>query len=113
MDALELQAALVKLDPATTVTPIGSSVKLIPIDRMSFYVNDEGYLTCRNPTESQDEKLTEKLQSVATTTGPSNGGGGSVGLGAGVGAGVGLPASNRNHENPQAGASKCVLGEVR
>lgn len=29
MDALELQAALVKLDPATTVTPIGSNVKLV------------------------------------------------------------------------------------
>ncbi|XP_017797510.1 PREDICTED: uncharacterized protein LOC108578654 [Habropoda laboriosa] len=30
MDALELQAALVKLDPATTVTPIGSNVKMLP-----------------------------------------------------------------------------------
>lgn len=36
MDALELQAALVKLDPATTVTPIGSNMRILSHNRIAF-----------------------------------------------------------------------------
>ncbi|XP_025074730.1 uncharacterized protein LOC112552820 [Pogonomyrmex barbatus] len=58
MDALELQAALVKLDPATTVTPIGTTVKLVPHHRVAFTVNidDEGDMTLEDPARKDDEK---------------------------------------------------------
>lgn len=57
MDALELQAALVKLDPATTVTPIGSNVKMLPArHRIAFTVDlDENDLTLENAAQN-DEK---------------------------------------------------------
>ena len=50
MDALELQAALVKLDPATTVTPIGSNVNLVAQQQLGYAnVNlDEADLTLQN-----------------------------------------------------------------
>ncbi|XP_017761735.1 PREDICTED: uncharacterized protein LOC108551904 [Eufriesea mexicana] len=57
MDALELQAALVKLDPATTVTPIGSNVKMLPPHhRIAFTVDlDENDVTLENSSQN-DEK---------------------------------------------------------
>ncbi|XP_015186625.1 PREDICTED: uncharacterized protein LOC107071817 [Polistes dominula] len=57
MDALELQAALVKLDPATTVTPITSNVKLMSNHRITFVVDVDGDdLTLRRNTLEIDEK---------------------------------------------------------
>ncbi|XP_051176730.1 uncharacterized protein LOC127291577 [Leptopilina boulardi] len=66
MDALELQAALVKLDPATTVTPIGSSVKLmVPHPRIAFTRDiDESDLS----TISQNQITTNTTNIIATTT---------------------------------------------
>lgn len=59
MDALGLQAALVKLDPATTVTPIGSSVKMMSRHRPSFGVEvDETDLTLRNVLNNRDDEKT-------------------------------------------------------
>ncbi|XP_074107174.1 uncharacterized protein LOC141532625 [Cotesia typhae] len=50
MDTLSLQAALVKLDPATTVTPIGSGVKLLNSrhNRTAFVNVDDNDLTVCN-----------------------------------------------------------------
>ncbi|XP_043474936.1 uncharacterized protein LOC122506681 [Leptopilina heterotoma] len=59
MDALELQAALVKLDPATTVTPIGSSVKLmVPHSRIAFK---------RDVDESELSTISHNNQIITTT----------------------------------------------
>lgn len=60
MDTLSLQAALVKLDPATTVTPIGSGVKLLSSrhHRTTFINVDDNDLTVCNvlDTSSRDSR---------------------------------------------------------
>lgn len=61
MDALELQAALVKLDPATTVTPIGTNVKMMPPPhhRIAFTVDlDENDLTLENAAQNDEREKT-------------------------------------------------------
>ncbi|KZC10172.1 PREDICTED: uncharacterized protein LOC107188287 [Dufourea novaeangliae] len=101
MDALELQAALVKLDPATTVTPIGSNVKIVPPHhRIAFAVDlDENNLTLENATQN-DEKSTRsssksrKLHNKCSTN-------------------LTVPG-HQNHQNAQQiGMSKCNMAEVR
>lgn len=105
MDALELQAALVKLDPATTVTPIGTTVKLVPHHRVAFTVNidDEGDMTLEDPTRNDDEKsLTESTTSVSRKT-PGN-------------CAAGLTTGHQGHHQgggQQMGVSKCGIVEVR
>ncbi|XP_029053888.1 uncharacterized protein LOC114881309 [Osmia bicornis bicornis] len=70
MDALELQAALVKLDPATTVTPIGSSVKILPAHhRIAFTVDlDENDLTLEKNTVQNNDEKSNNVSGVQTTT---------------------------------------------
>ncbi|CAD1472727.1 unnamed protein product, partial [Heterotrigona itama] len=66
MDALELQAALVKLDPATTVTPIGTNVKMLPPPhhRIAFTVNlDENDLTLENAAQNDEREKTSNAAS--------------------------------------------------
>lgn len=66
MDALGLQAALVKLDPATTVTPIGSAVKLMSRrHRTTFVVDlDDNELVCNvmDKRELHQQNLTDNLK---------------------------------------------------
>ncbi|XP_011868401.1 PREDICTED: uncharacterized protein LOC105562282 [Vollenhovia emeryi] len=106
MDALELQAALVKLDPATTVTPIGTTVKLMPHHRVAFTVNidDEGEMTLEDPTRNDDDEksLTETATSVSRKT-PGN-------------CAAGLTTGHQGHHQgggQQMGVSKCGIVEVR
>lgn len=68
MDALELQAALVKLDPATTVTPIGSSVSLmVPHSRIAFKrdVDESEFSTI---SHNQIITTTATINNTTTTT---------------------------------------------
>lgn len=72
MDALELQAALVKLDPATTVTPIGSNVKMVPAHhRIAFAVDLDDTLTLetavQNDEKSSNSGVSSTLQSGSNT----------------------------------------------
>ncbi|KAL6435886.1 hypothetical protein ACFW04_005626 [Cataglyphis niger] len=104
MDALELQAALVKLDPATTVTPIGTTVKLVPHHRVAFTVNidDEGDLTLEDSALKDDVEKSpvETATSVSRKT-PGNCMGG-------------LTASHHHQgSGQQMGVSKCGIAEVR
>jgi len=98
MDALELQAALVKLDPATTVTPIGTTVKLMPHHRVAFTVNidDEGDMTLEEPTRNDDEKSPSGTATSVSRKTP-----GAAGLTTG------------HHQGQQMGVSKCGIAEVR
>lgn len=102
MDALELQAALVKLDPATTVTPIGTTMKLVPHHRVAFTVNidddDEGDMTLEESARRDDA---EKSPTETTTTSVSRKTPG------------GLTASHHHHQGQQMGVSKCGIAEVR
>ncbi|OXU26593.1 hypothetical protein TSAR_012920 [Trichomalopsis sarcophagae] len=87
MDALELQAALVKLDPATTVTPIGSNVNL---QQINFNANmDETDLTLQNAHNNAQQQQ---------VTGSNNS--------------VGRKASG-NQNNPANQPLKCSIAEVR
>lgn len=97
MDALELQAALVKLDPATTVTPIGSNVKLVPHPRISFALDvDESDLTFQNVQNSAQNSQSEKK------------------LGTDVANVRKLSVSNQNHQNSQNPLiTKSNVAEVR
>ena len=95
MDALELQAALVKLDPATTVTPIRSNLKLVPHPRIAFTLDiDENNLTFQSAqnTEQTDQKSSTDSANVRQ-----------------------LPVTNQNNlqnsQNPQ--ITKCNMAEVR
>jgi len=100
MDALELQAALVKLDPATTVTPIGTTVKLVPHHRVAFTVNidDEGELTLEEPAPSDEKPETAETASRKT---PGN-------------CTAGLTSHQNHHQSgQQTGGSKCGIAEVR
>lgn len=105
MDALELQAALVKLDPATTVTPIGTTVKLVPHHRVAFTVNidDEGDMTLEDQTRNDDEKSpAETAMSVSRKT-PGN-------------CAAGLTTGHQGHHQgsgQQMGVPKCGIAEVR
>ncbi|XP_076388044.1 uncharacterized protein LOC143264483 [Megachile rotundata] len=107
MDALELQAALVKLDPATTVTPIGSSVKMLPPHhRIAFAVDlDENDLTLEKNTVQNDEKsnnVSSRVQSTAPRKMQNNC---SAQL---------TVAGHQNHPNKQQiEVSKCEMAEVR
>lgn len=105
MDALELQAALVKLDPATTVTPIGSNVKIVPPHhRIAFAVDlDENNLTLDNAPQNE-----EKLAGAAVAQ--ANPG---RKLHSKCSANLTVP-SHQNHQNSQQiGVSKCNVAEVR
>ncbi|XP_066585738.1 uncharacterized protein [Prorops nasuta] len=95
MNALELQAALVKLDPATTVTPIGTAVKLLPQHRITFTVDHPADAKCISgliERKSSDAKQTRKSQVV-----------------------VAPPASfdNKARQQQQLQATKCSIAEVR
>lgn len=136
MDALELQAALVKLDPATTVTPIGSNVKLSH-HRIAFDVDVvEDDLTLWNSSKVEEKQesgacssehqedasmTTTATTSDATTTGTTitTGGGTTTGTrkvqNESCGASLVVPA-HQNHQTgqqQQMGVSKCNLAEVR
>lgn len=75
MDALELRAALVKLDPATTVTPIGSGGKPLLHHRIAFAMDPEmttsesslkvTTTTTTTTTQGESRKL---LRDLPTTT---------------------------------------------
>lgn len=73
MDTLGLQAALVKLDPATTVTPIGTSVKILPRHHRPSYVDvDENDVTLQNKsptTKPPPETQSRKVQTDTPITG--------------------------------------------
>lgn len=66
---MELQAALVKLYPATTVTPIGSNVKTLPSHhRIAFAVDlDQNDLALENASQN-DEKSSHVSAMQANTT---------------------------------------------
>ncbi|XP_011335930.1 uncharacterized protein LOC105278494 [Ooceraea biroi] len=101
MDTLELQAALVKLDPATTVTPIGTTVKLVPHHRVAFTVNidDEGDLTLEDSAPSEEKSPAE----TASRKTPGN-------------CAASLTSHQNHHQNSggqQTGGSKCGIAEVR
>lgn len=114
MDALELQAALVKLDPATTVTPIGASVKIVPPHHLiAFAVDiDESNLTLENAPASNDEKPSNnvsgtqpsapsKLQHAKSTVNLAP-------------PGHQNRQNHQHHQNPQQiGLAKCNMAEVR
>ncbi|XP_076748625.1 uncharacterized protein LOC143422103 [Xylocopa sonorina] len=111
MDALELQAALVKLDPATTVTPIGSNVKMMPPPpphhRIAFTVDlDENDLTLENARDVEgDEK------SAVSVTQTSNA---SRKLHSNCSAQLTVPSGHQTHpSNQQIEVSKCEMAEVR
>lgn len=106
MDALELQAALVKLDPATTVTPIGTTVKLVPHHRVAFTVNidDEGDMTLEDPTRNDDEK---SLAETATTVSRKTPGNCAASLT------TGHHQGHHQGGGQQMGVSKCGVVEVR
>ncbi|XP_078046071.1 uncharacterized protein LOC144474740 [Augochlora pura] len=113
MDALELQAALVKLDPATTVTPIGSNSKITPAHhRLAFAVDiDESNLTLESAATLNDE---------ASTNGSSTGSSRKL-HGGKCSANLSVPGhqnqnqnQNQNHQNAQQiGVAKCSMAEVR
>nr|XP_033329177.1 uncharacterized protein LOC117221934 [Megalopta genalis] len=102
MDALELQAALVKLDPATTVTPIGSNSKIAPgHHRLAFAVDiDESNPTLESAT----------LNDEASTNGSSNG---SRKLQGKCSANLSVPGHQNHPSAQQIGVAKCSMAEVR
>ncbi|KAL2713085.1 hypothetical protein V1478_017278 [Vespula squamosa] len=120
MDALELQAALVKLDPATTVTPITSNVKLMSHHRIAFAVDvDDDDLTLRNSSEVDEKQSSggcsnEHQQSSSTTTGTGTTTGTRKLQNANCGASLTV-TTHQNHQTgqQQMGMSKCNLVEVR
>ncbi|KAF3429848.1 hypothetical protein E2986_01354 [Frieseomelitta varia] len=103
MDALELQAALVKLDPATTVTPIGTNVKMLPPPhhhRIAFTVDlDENDLTLENAAQN-DER--EKTSNAAPRKLHNN-----------CPAQVTVSGHPNHPNNRQIEVSKCEMAEVR
>lgn len=124
MDALELQAALVKLDPATTVTPIGTTVKLVPHHCVAFTVNiDDGELTMENSTRD-DDKSTADLSTTTTTataitntssaTSRKTPGNCAVVSGLTTTTTTTMASHQQNHQGgQQLGVSKCGIVEVR
>lgn len=118
MDALELQAALVKLDPATTVTPIGTTVKLMPHHCVAFTVNiDDGELGMDNST-LDDEKSAEVTTTTTTTTTTSSVTSrktpGNCVAGLTTTTTTTTTTSHQNHQGgQQLGISKCGIVEVR
>lgn len=121
MDALELQAALVKLDPATTVTPIGTTVKLVPHHCVAFAVNiDDGELTMDDTTRDDDKSTDASTTTATTTTTTSSAtsrktpGNCAAGLTTTTTATTTMTASHQNHQGgQQLGVSKCGIVEVR
>lgn len=104
MDALELQAALVKLDPATTVTPIGTTMKLMPHHRVAFTVNidDEGDVTLEDSAPSEEKSPAEATTPASRKT-PGN-------------CAANLTTHQNHHQSSggqQTGGSKCSIAEVR
>ncbi|XP_025158012.1 cell wall protein PRY3-like [Harpegnathos saltator] len=129
MDALELQAALVKLDPATTVTPIGTTVKLVPHHCVAFTVNiDDSELSMEN-SQRDGDKSTAEVTAAATTTAAtttttttttssaatSRKTPGNCVAGLTSAAATTTPASHQNHQGgqQQLAVSKCGIVEVR
>ncbi|XP_067215253.1 uncharacterized protein [Linepithema humile] len=105
MDALELQAALVKLDPATTVTPIGTTVKLVPHHRVAFTVNidDESDMTLTDTARDAEKSPAESSATSRKT--PGN-----------CASGLTTAGHQNHHQNgggQQIGVSKCGIVEVR
>lgn len=106
MDALELQAALVKLDPATTVTPIGTTVKLVPHHRVAFTVNIDDESDDMTLTDTARDAEKSPAESTASRKTPGNCAGGLT------------TAGHQNHHQcggggQQIGVSKCGIVEVR
>ncbi|XP_011692829.1 PREDICTED: uncharacterized protein LOC105452960 [Wasmannia auropunctata] len=103
MDALELQAALVKLDPATTVTPIGTTVKLMPHHRVAFTVNiddESDDMTLEDSTRNDDEKSPAETATSVSRKTPGN-------------CAAGLTTGHHQGGGQQMGVSKCGIAEVR
>ncbi|KAI4498443.1 hypothetical protein M0802_006378 [Mischocyttarus mexicanus] len=122
MDALELQAALVKLDPATTVTPITSNVKLMSHHRIAFAVDvDDDDITLRNSLEVDEKQASrggcssehQQQSSSTTTTGTVTTATRKL-QNANCGASLTV-TTHQNHQTSQQqmGVSKCNLVEVR
>ncbi|KAL0106745.1 hypothetical protein PUN28_015352 [Cardiocondyla obscurior] len=102
MDALELQAALVKLDPATTVTPIGTTVKIMPHHRVAFTVNidDEDDVALDDATRNDDEKSPIEMATSVSRKTPGN-------------CATGLTTGHHQAGGQQLGVSKCGIAEIR
>lgn len=109
MDALELQAALVKLDPATTVTPIGSNVKMLPArHRIAFTVDlDENDLTLENAAQN-DEKGTSNVVATAMAAGNA-----ARKMHNNCSAQLTVPSHQNHPNNRQIEVAKCEMAEVR
>lgn len=109
MDALELQAALVKLDPATTVTPIGSNVKMLPArHRIAFTVDlDENDLTLENAAQN-DEKGTSNVVATAMAAGNA-----ARKMHNNCPAQLTVPGHQNHPNNRQIEVAKCEMAEVR
>ncbi|XP_026669325.1 uncharacterized protein LOC108625049 [Ceratina calcarata] len=106
MDALELQAALVKLDPATTVTPIGSNVKVMPPHhRITFAVDlDQNDLTLENTGMQNDGKP------MNNTAHQTNNGSRKLHNCSNQ---LTVPGHQNHPSNQQIEMSKCEMAEVR
>ncbi|XP_043265287.1 uncharacterized protein LOC122404944 [Colletes gigas] len=108
MDALELQAALVKLDPATTVTPIGSNVKIVPPHhRIAFTVDlDDNTLTLESSTQNDDKSsnVSSTLQTATNATRKLHGKCSSH---------LTVPGHQNHQTSQQIGLAKCNMAEVR
>uniref|UniRef100_A0A6V7KNT6 Uncharacterized protein n=1 Tax=Bracon brevicornis TaxID=1563983 RepID=A0A6V7KNT6_9HYME len=74
MDTLGLQAALIKLDPSTTVTPIGTSVKILPRHHHATYVdvdeNDVTTIQNKSPKQQLDTTTRNKTLVRDSSTSP-------------------------------------------
>ncbi|XP_060818694.1 uncharacterized protein LOC132908589 [Bombus pascuorum] len=105
MDALELQAALVKLDPATTVTPIGSNVKMLPAHhRITFAVDlDENDMTLENATQNDEKSNNMAMQTNNASRKLHNNCSGQLTV----------PGHQNHPNNRQIEVSKCEMAEVR
>ncbi|KAG7203358.1 hypothetical protein KM043_013433 [Ampulex compressa] len=104
MDALELQAALVKLDPATTVTPIGSTVKIVPHHRIAFTVDlDESDVTLQNAGQAEEKPCGGSSEQATASRKLSSNCSASLTV-----------SGHQSHQNAQQiGVSKCGMAEVR
>ena len=115
MDALELQAALVKLDPATTVTPIGSTVKMLPArHRIAFTVDlDENDLTLENAGQNDEQKGMATGNVVATTGTMAAAGNAARKMHNNCSAQLTVPSHQNHPNNRQIEVAKCEMAEVR
>lgn len=115
MDALELQAALVKLDPATTVTPIGSNVKMLPArHRIAFTVDlDENDLTLENAGQNDEQKGMATGNVVATTGTMAAAGNAARKMHNNCSAQLTVPSHQNHPNNRQIEVAKCEMAEVR